>query len=69
MLREVEGGEGSLVGQLAWPLRSRKKTADAIVGGDGGGGGLEAEKGEVDQRLKRIWRQIIAHEIRQRGIS
>ena len=32
LLREVEEGEG-LVGQLALPLRSRKKTADAIVGG------------------------------------
>ena len=34
LLREVEkGGGGCLVGQLALPLRSRKKTADAIVGG------------------------------------
>lgn len=34
---EVEGWWG---GELALPLRSRKKTADAIVGGDGG---LEAD--------------------------
>ena len=35
LLREVEEGEGwVLVGQLALPLRSRKKTADAIVGGE-----------------------------------
>ena len=33
------------------------------------GMGLEADEREIDQRLKRIWRQTIAHGIRQRAIS